>query len=75
MNHLGLLWQKQCCASEEGFYVPPDDPQAIAKGIVKAMKSDKGKDARERIMKKFCLEKREKELAKRINELSVSHTV
>lgn len=54
---------------DTGFYVPYDDPEATAEAIKKALKSDKGKEARERIKGLFSIEKREKNLIKIINEV------
>jgi glycosyltransferase involved in cell wall biosynthesis len=54
---------------DTGFYVPYDDPEATAEAIKKALKSDKGKEARERVKEMFPLEKREKELVRIINEI------
>jgi glycosyltransferase involved in cell wall biosynthesis len=45
-----------------GFYVPYSDEKATAEAIKKALKSNKGKEARERIRNMFPMEKREKEL-------------
>jgi glycosyltransferase involved in cell wall biosynthesis len=55
---------------DTGFYVAYDNPQATAKAIAEALKSDKGKKARERIIANFSLEKREAGLLKTISELS-----
>lgn len=52
-----------------GFYSPYGDPRATAEVIEKAMNSDKGKEARERIIKMFPTEKREKKLIEIIHEL------
>ena len=52
-----------------GFYVPYGNPEATAETIKKALKSDKGKEARERIKNMFPAEKREKELVEIIKEL------
>lgn len=45
-----------------GFYVPYNNAEATAQGIKKALKSNKGKKARERIVKHFSLASREKAL-------------
>jgi len=45
-----------------GFYVPYNDAEATAEGIKKALQSDKGKKARNRIKRLFPMEKREKNL-------------
>jgi len=54
---------------DTGFYVPYGDPKATAEAIKEALKSDKGKAARERIKTLFPLEKREEKLIRIINEL------
>ena len=54
---------------DTGFYVPYDDPEATAEAIKEALKSDKEKEARERIKEMFPIEKREKELARIIKEM------
>lgn len=56
-------------AENTGFYVSYGDLEATAKAIKEALKSDKGKEARERIKKMFPIEKREKELIKIIHEV------
>lgn len=53
---------------DTGFYVPYGDPEATAEAIEKALKSDKGKAARERIKTIFPIERRERELVKTINK-------
>lgn len=55
---------------DAGFYVPYGDAKATVEVIKKALKSDKGKDARERIKNKFPVEKREKELKEIIDRLT-----
>jgi len=52
-----------------GFYVPYGDPKVTAEAIKKALKSDKGKLARERIEKYFSLKAREQKLIKEIISL------
>lgn len=52
-----------------GVYVPYGDPKRTALGIQKALASRKGKDARERIVKKFPQIKREQALKKIIGSL------
>ncbi|MBN1274312.1 MAG: glycosyltransferase family 4 protein [Candidatus Aminicenantes bacterium] len=47
---------------DTGFYVPYGDVQATAEAVGKALKSQKGPEARERIIKNFPHERREKEL-------------
>jgi glycosyltransferase involved in cell wall biosynthesis len=54
---------------DTGFYVPYGDPKATAEAIKKALNSNKGKEARERIKTMFPLEKREKELKEMINNI------
>ena len=54
---------------ETGFYVPYGDPRATAEAIKEALKSDKGKEARERIKRMFPLERRERELIGIIKEM------
>ena len=51
---------------DTGFYAPYNDPEATAEAIRKALKSDKGTKARERIKKHFSLEAREKRLISEI---------
>lgn len=51
---------------DTGFYAPYNDPEATAEAIRKALKSDKGMKARERIKKHFSLEAREKRLISEI---------
>jgi len=51
---------------DAGFYVPYNDPKATAEAIKKALKSDKGIRARERIQKYFPMKAREKKLIKEI---------
>ena len=58
---------------DTGFYVPYGDPKATAEAIKKALKSDKGKEARKRIKRMFPLERRENELIKVINNLKNGH--
>jgi glycosyltransferase involved in cell wall biosynthesis len=53
-----------------GFYVPYGDEKATAEAIKEALKSDKRKEARERIKKMFPMERREKELVQIIKEMS-----
>jgi len=47
---------------DTGFYVPYGDPKATAEAIKEALKSDRGKEARERIKRMFPIEKREEKL-------------
>ncbi len=55
-----------------GFYVPYGDPVATANVIKEALKSDKGKEARERIIQLFPTQKREVMLVNIINQI-VNH--
>jgi len=52
---------------DTGFYVPYGDVEATVKEIKKALVSNKGKEARERIKTLFPIERREKELVGYIN--------
>ena len=52
-----------------GFLVPYDDLAATTEAIGMALKSDKGKEARERIMKMFPENRREKELIEMITNI------
>lgn len=54
---------------DAGFLVPYGDVEATAETIIEALKSNKGKDARERIIHMFPEEKREKELVNIIKEV------
>jgi glycosyltransferase involved in cell wall biosynthesis len=45
-----------------GYFVPYSDPVIIAKGIEKALSSNKGIDARERIKRMFSIQKREEKM-------------
>jgi len=51
---------------DTGFYAPYNDPEATAEAIRKALKSDKGTKARERIKKYFSIKTRERMI---INEI------
>lgn len=54
---------------DTGFYVSYGNPEETANAIKIALKSDKGKYARERIKRMFTVEKRKKELVAVINQL------
>jgi len=54
---------------DTGFYVPYGDVEATAEAIRKALNSDKGKQARERIKRMFPIEKLERELVSEVEEL------
>lgn len=54
---------------DTGFYVPYGDVETTVKAVKKALKSDKGKEARERIKKMFPLERRKGELVSEVEEL------
>jgi len=55
---------------DTGFYVPYNDPKSTAEAVRKALKSDKGMKARERIRKYFSIKTREKKLIKEILDLT-----
>ena len=57
---------------DTGFYVPVGDPDATAKAVAKALQQPEklGRRARERIMELFPVERREKGLAKAIDEVT-----
>ncbi len=55
---------------DTGFYAPVGDPEAAAEAIKMALRSDKGKDARARVMELFSFERREKALAEMIERLA-----
>jgi len=54
---------------DTGFYVPYGDPKATAEGINKALNSNLGKQARQRILTHFPVQKREEELLKILHNL------
>lgn len=54
---------------DTGFYVPYNDPKATVEAIKKALKSNKGEKARERIQRKFSIKTREEKLVKEIVNL------
>lgn len=54
---------------DTGFYVSYNAPKETAEAIKQALESDNGKRARSRIMQKYSLQKREKELVKIISGL------
>jgi len=54
---------------DTGFYVPYRDVEATVEAIKKALKSNKGKEARERIKIMFPLERRKAELVAEIDDL------
>jgi len=54
---------------DTGFCVPYGDPKTTAEAIKEAMRSEKGKEARERIENMFPFEKREKKLISEIKSL------
>jgi len=54
---------------DTGFYVPYGDPKATANAIEKALNSDKGIEARDRIKNLFPQERREKDLKKIIQNI------
>jgi glycosyltransferase involved in cell wall biosynthesis len=57
---------------DTGFYVPYGDVKAAADAIMKALTSDKGKEARKRIIEMFPLSKRENILKQRIENMVMS---
>lgn len=56
-------------AGNSGFYIHYGKAEMTAEVIKKALKSDKGKEAREEIKKNFTIEKREGEIKKLIEEV------
>ena len=54
---------------DTGFYVPYGDEKATAEAIKKALNSDKGKEARERIKNMFPIKRRERELIRIIKRM------
>lgn len=57
---------------DTGFYVPYGDPKATARAIEEALRSEKGKEARERINKMFPIERREKEIVEIISQILIT---
>jgi glycosyltransferase involved in cell wall biosynthesis len=55
---------------DTGVYVPYDDEKATAKAIEEALRSDKGKKARERVESHFSGKKRETELLKAVRMIA-----
>ena len=55
---------------DTGFIVPVSDPKAAAAAIRKALESDKGPKARERIRTLFPIERRETELVQAVDGLT-----
>jgi glycosyltransferase involved in cell wall biosynthesis len=55
---------------DTGFIVPVSDPKAAAAAIRKALESDKGPKARERIRTLFPIERRERELVQAVDGLT-----
>jgi glycosyltransferase involved in cell wall biosynthesis len=55
---------------DTGFYVPVGDAEAAADAVRQALSSNKGRDARARIVSMFSVDKREKELVKIVEELA-----
>lgn len=53
---------------DSGFYVPYEDTKATSRAIKEALKSDKGKKARERVESSFNIERREEALVCVIEE-------
>ena len=54
---------------EAGYYVPYDDPKTTSEVVKTALDSNKGPEARQRVLRLFSLEKREKELLSCLKEL------
>jgi glycosyltransferase involved in cell wall biosynthesis len=54
---------------DTGVYVPYGDPAATAEGITQALESDKGRMARQRIVKMFTIGRRQEALEKTITGL------
>ena len=54
---------------DTGFYVHHGDPKATAGAIKEALRSEKGKEARERIKKMFPIARREKEIVDIISQI------
>jgi len=54
---------------DTGYYVPYGNLEATVEAIREALKSNKGKDARERIQRKFSIKTREEKLVKEIANL------
>ena len=54
---------------DTGFYVSYDNPETTAEAIKGALKSNKGKEARDRIENVFPIERRKKDLIQIINEV------
>ena len=54
-----------------GFYVPYGDEKATAEAIKEALNSDKGKEVRERIKNMFPIERRERELIRIIQKITL----
>lgn len=52
-----------------GFFARFNDPENVAEMIMKALKSEKGKDARERIIKYFSITRREEALVDLIQKM------
>jgi len=57
---------------DTGFYVPYGDPKATVGAIKDALRSNKGKEARERIKKMFPIERREKEIVDIISQILIT---
>ncbi len=55
---------------DTGIYVPYDDEKATAKAIEDALRSDKGRKARERVKSHFSVKMREAELLKEVMMIS-----
>jgi glycosyltransferase involved in cell wall biosynthesis len=53
---------------ETGFFVPYGDMEKIAEGIIKALNSNTGRDARARVERMFSLKHREEEILRVVKE-------
>jgi glycosyltransferase involved in cell wall biosynthesis len=51
-----------------GYYVPVADPRALADGIRQALQNPRGSEARSRVLERFTIERRAKELIESINQ-------
>jgi len=66
VTNQGALYE---VVGDSGFYVPYKNPRATSKAIKKALNSYKGKSARARIRKEFCLKIRKEKLFSLIHEI------
>jgi len=54
---------------DTGSYVPAEDPKATAKAVEKALDSDKGPSARQRVLDNFSMERRHDAILKELAEI------